>query len=341
MTIEYHVIAIAAYLCILAVFVLALVFGLRARRNVKKEEVTKLPGGLSPLDIQRIFIGKTYPRKLTRALLAWWAERGYIKLIQAGKYTVRVTVLERPPFHSDPDAVFFDRGTYVREYKLFELFVDKYKDKPVSLLRPLFTRREVENVNDSFAVREDDGVYSTKHYKLKILTLVLSLAPLVMATVWSCVQMQNAYPIMLLAIAAIGYFVMMFVKNMPIVFKLIWCGLWLGASLGGLVVMHDAMYDPLYIMYAGVIMLFLGSFVLIRFVDYREKANLADYSDLVNYRKHLLFAPASELAKDDYYAALPYLYAFGIKFAVKRKFGERQLPEWFTADPDRKKGALL
>lgn len=75
---EYYVFAGLIYACILAIILLALVFGLRARRNVKHEKVTELAKGFSPLDVQRIFIGKTYPRRLTRALIVHWAQMGYI-----------------------------------------------------------------------------------------------------------------------------------------------------------------------------------------------------------------------------------------------------------------------
>ncbi len=340
-TIVYHVMAIAAYLCIAAVLVLAIVFGRRARRHVKKEKVTKLPNGLSPLDIQRIFIGKTYPRRITKALLTWWATRGYITIEQVSRCKVRVTKIKEPPYHNRDEAVFFDRGTYVRERDLFQLLIEKSKKGDINILSPIFTRDEVERVNDSYAVREDDGVYSPIHYKLKVLTLVLSLLPLVLATVWCCIYMKDAGAVAFLAMAMIGYFVLMFVRGMPILFKLIWCAMWLGASLGGLIGVYHQTYDPLGIVYSSEIMMFLSSFVLIRFVDYREKINLADYSDLINYRKYLLFAPAAELTKEDYYAVLPYLYAFGIKQLVRRKFGERDLPDWYKIENGEAKGALL
>lgn len=341
MTVYYHVFAIIAYSCILAVFVLALVFGRRARRNVKKERVTKLPVGLSPLDIQRIFIGKTYPRKMTRALLCWWAQCGYIRIEQVSRYKVRVFMIKEPPHHAWDDAVFFDRGTYVRERDLFQLLIEKAKKAPINILLPVFTRDEVERVNKGYAVREDDGVYSTKHYKLKILTLALSLAPLVLTTIWSCIYANNFMPIIFLLMAAIGYFVLMFVRGMPLLFKLIWCGLWLGGSLGGLIAVYTTVYDPLVVGYVSPCMVFAGSFLLIRFVDHREKVNLADYSDLINYRKYLMFSSAAELSTENYYYVLPYLYAFGIKPIVARKFAERELPKWYKQGKDEERGALL
>lgn len=86
--------------------------------------------------------------------------------------------------------------------------------------------------------------------------------------------------------------------------------------------------------------LFIGSLLLIRFVDYREKNNLNDYSNLINYRRYLLFGRKSELFTFDYYAILPYLYAFNIKVLVKRKFNTVQLPSWYISE-NGERGNLL
>ena len=73
----YLTFAIIIYAMVATVLVLAVIFGRRARRNVKNERVTKMPNGFSPLDVQRIFIGKTYPRRLTAALITHWAQMGH------------------------------------------------------------------------------------------------------------------------------------------------------------------------------------------------------------------------------------------------------------------------
>ena len=77
-----------------------------------------------------------------------------------------------------------------------------------------------------------------------------------------------------------------------------------------------------------------------QFVDLREKINLADYSDLTNYRKFLLFSRKADLQTVDYYEALPYLYAFRIKGLVRRKFACDTLPDWFVS-PSGERGSLL
>ena len=61
--------AFVAAVCgiIAVIFAFVLIFGLRAKRNVKREKITRMPDGFSPLDVKRIFIGKTYPQRLTRA----------------------------------------------------------------------------------------------------------------------------------------------------------------------------------------------------------------------------------------------------------------------------------
>lgn len=339
--IVYILFAAGAYGCIFTVLVLALIFGPRALRNVKRRKITALPQGLSPLDVQRIFIGKTYPRKLTRALLVWWAQCGYIEIEQISKYKVRVRKLRGMPWHSD-GAVFFDRGTYVREKELFGILeYAMIRGDIINILKPLLSKGAVEKLNETFAVREDEGVYPAKHYQLKIITLVLCWLPLIFTVVWDCIYLSSALPLLFLLPAAIGYFVLMFVPSMPILFKLLWCGIWLGGSLGGLWAVTNGCYDPAGLYFAALAIIFSGSFVLVRFVDYREKINLEDYSMLINYRRYLLFAPKRETAGDDYYAALPYIYAFGIKPLVKHKYVIKDIPDWYEDSSGGGKGALL
>lgn len=339
----YYVFAAFVYGCIAAICLLALYYGLRARRNVKKERVTRLPDGLSPLDVQRIFIGKTFPQRLTRALLAYWAKCGYIRIKYVSKYKVRVTRLKSMPMHTSGKAVFYDRGSYVRERTLFEsLMRSNYvkRGDPIDLRFSMFKKSSIDYMRDKYAVREDDGVYSKKHYSLKILTLVLSVLPFAFCAVWIGVYTGMYVGLVLVGTAIIGLFVFMFVRDMPIVFKIIWCGMWLGISVGSMIGFFTGVYDPFGIIYAAVAILFGGSLVLIRFVDYREKHNLSDYSDLVNYRKFLLCAPASKLNKLDYAEVLPFLYAFHIKPLVKRKFIRTLPPEMYDGDNEQT-GALL
>ena len=195
-------------------------------------------------------------------------------------------------------------------------------------------------MDDTFAVREDEGVYTAKHYKLKILTLVLSCTPFILSVVWDCVYFETAVPLIFLGTAAIGYFVLTFARTMPLFFKLLWCGLWLFASFGGLWALTEDVYDPAGMYYAGLAMIFAGTFVLLKFVDHRERINLDDYSDLINYRRYLLFTPKRELIKTNYYPALPYIYAFRIKPLVRWKYGDKGLPEWYDCK-DIERGPLI
>lgn len=125
-------------------------------------------------------------------------------------------------------------------------------------------------------MREDEGVYSARHYTLKIVTLVLSIVPLLLAAIWCGIYNGNYMAVMLVCTATIGLAVFMFVNEMPILFKLVWCGLWLGASVGGLIAFYMSVYDPFGIIYAAVAILFVGPLVLRRFVDYREKTICAN-----------------------------------------------------------------
>lgn len=337
----YYIFAGLIYACILAILLLVFVFGLRARRNVKHEKVTALAKGFSPLDVQRIFIGKTYPRRLTRALIVHWAQMGYIRVKHLDRNRVRLVLVNAPPNHADPDAVFFDRGVYVRECDLFVRLFDKRNSVEVNLNRAMFTRNQVQNVNSAYAVREDEGVYSSAHYALKVLTTVLSVVPFFLASIYLfIVETGNAGAIICPFMMCMGLFFFRFVRDVPM-FPRVAVGLSFGGSGVGVIVgYYTQISDPFGIGYTAVAILFIGSLILIRFVDYREKNNLSDYSDLVNYRKYLLFARKSELFALDYYAVLPYLYAFNIKPLVKRKFNCNELPPWYVSESG-KRGKLL
>lgn len=328
------------YACILTILILAFVYGFRARANVKREKITALSRGFSPLDVQRIFIGKTYPRKLTRALIVHWAQLGYIRVTYVSRYRVKLTCRKMLPAHNDEEAVFFDRGTYVRERDVFNrLFKRQGAEITVSLNKPLITSYQAKSINNGYATREDEGVYSSKHYKLKVFTFILSLAPFFLCGLYMCITSSFAaiiFPFMML----LGMFVFRFVRQIPFWFRFIWSFMWVAPAVAFMIATFNEMFDPWGLAYASVGILFIGSFILIQFVDYREKNNLADYSDLVNFRKFLLFSGREKLNGIDYYEVLPYLYAFNIKPFVKHKFNKDRLPEWFVST-DGKGGSLL
>ena len=339
--IPYHITVVAVYACILLICILALYYGFRARRNVKREKITALPRGFSPLDIQRIFIGKTYPRKLTRALIVHWAQLGFVRVKYVSKYRVTLTCRRPMPTHSDDKAVFFDRGTYVRERDLFnKIFKNQGSQITVNINKPLISRSDAKYISsEAYAAREDEGVYSTKHYKLKVFTYILSFLPFTACGIYMCAAgaMQGVIlPFMII----IGTFVFRFILEIPFWFRLIWSSAWTITPAVLMIVYFSDAFDPFLLGWVSVATLFIGSFFLIRFVDFREKQNLSDYSDLVNFKKFLLFSGRTRLGSVDYYEVLPYLYAFNIKFLVKRKFMREVLPEWFVSE-DGKRGSLL
>lgn len=340
----YYIFVGLVYACILAILLLALIFGRRARRNVKKERITSLEEGFSPLDVQRIFIGKTYPRRLTKALIVHWAQMGYIRVKYVNKTHVRLILVRKPSTDESKRAIFFDRGTYVRERDLFNrVFTPKLREKIVNINLPLFKKSAVKEVNSGYAVREDEGVYSPKHYTLKIITFALSVIPFFLAGIYVAASYQdggNVVGIIPPLMMFLGMYVFRFMLDIPFLFRLVWSSAWVLGGVGVLGGCYETMSDPLCIYWASVVILFLGTFLLVRFVDYREKNNLADYSDLINYRKYLLFTSKARLLEEDYYAALPFLYAFNIKFLVKRKFNTAKLPEWYESESGER-GALL
>lgn len=336
----YYVTAGAVYACIFIICILALIYGLRARANVKQEKITALPRGFSPMDVQRIFIGKSYPRRLTRALIVHWAQLGYVRVRAVNRFLVRLTCVKVPPDHRNGDAVFYDRGTYVRERDVFRTLMSKSgAEVTVNIYKPLITRTRAKNIYDRYATREDEGIYSAKHYTLKVITFILSLLPIFLCAVYLC--FLGNYAVLLVSFfMLIGMFVFRFVTEIPFLFRLVWSFIWVSPAIALSITMFGEVRDPLGLAYAAVAAVFIGGFLLIRFVDYRERNNLSDYSDLINYKKFLLYARRKELEATDYYAALPYIYAFGIKPLVKRKFAKSGLPLWYSAE-NGKGGGLL
>ncbi|MDE7164022.1 MAG: DUF2207 domain-containing protein [Clostridiales bacterium] len=342
-SIIYYSFAAGIYACVVAILILALVFGRRARRNVKNEQVTKMPKGFSPLDVQRIFIGKTYPRRLTAALITHWAQMGYIKVEYVTPHTVILKKVKSMPMHYNDKAVFFDRGTYVRDREVFNAAMKKAAyGKPINIHLPLISKAEVTRISNKFAAREDEGVYSSTHYTLKVVTFVLSILPLLLSALLIGALTGMYFMLIMFFMALIGLIVLIFVKGMPILFKAVWCGMWLGVSIGWSIAMWVGLEvnDVLGVIYVAVTILFVGPIVLIRFVDYREKINLDEYSDLINYRKFLFKDAAYELNDEEYYSALPFLYAFNIKWIVGRKFKGVPPPKWYSGDPEGR-GRLL
>ena len=82
--------------------------------------------------------------------------------------------------------------------------------KAFNLLRPMFTKDEIKRINSKYAAREDEGVYTARHYRLKLITLALSLLPFALAVVWLCVSTGNFVSLILVGTAIIGLFVFMF-----------------------------------------------------------------------------------------------------------------------------------
>ena len=222
----YYIFVGLVYACILAILLLALIFGRRARRNVKKEKITALEDGFSPLDVQRIFIGKTYPRRLTKALIVHWAQMGYIRVKHLNRTHVLLMLVRKPSTDESKHAIFFDRGTYVRERDLFNIvFTPKLREKRVNINLPLFKKSAIKEINSHYAVREDEGVYSPKHYTLKIITFILSIIPFFLAGIYaSCSYSDGGNvagfvpPLMMLR----GMYVFRFMVEITFMFRLVW-----------------------------------------------------------------------------------------------------------------------
>lgn len=341
MNVFYVIAAVISWGCILTVLVFDIAFGLRARFRVKKERVTELPKGFSPLDYQRVMKGKTRPDRLTRALLVWWAQRGYIRIGELDGRTVRVWKLKNMPPHTE--AEFYDRGTYVRERKIFNhVFSDVntsggYKD--IKINAPLLSRSAAASVNKSFAIGENEGVFGAGHFILKIVTQILCFVPYFLAVAWGAYSTDGgAMYIGLSIFSVIGVLALKYFTMVPAVIRYPFFAVWGGAPYVALMTQYfREVNDPWYFGVAALLFYSLGTFIFILFADYREKENLKEYSDLYNFKKYLLFTPKKAVAREEYYEILPMLYAMNL-FVLKGKFRSGQLPEWYKGET---RGKLL
>ena len=313
MNVFYVIAAAISFGCILTVLVFDVAFGCRALFHVKRERVTELPKGFSPLDYQRVIKGKTRPDRLTRALLVWWAQRGYIRMQGLTRYQVRVWKLQNMPPHEE--AEFYDRGTYVREREIFDhIFSDVKLDtgfKDVNINAPLISRKSAEAVNKSFSIGENEGVFGTGHFILKIVTQILCFVPYFLAVAWASYDTgDSALFIGLSIFSVIGVLALKYFIFVPPVIRYPFFSLWGGLPYIGIMTSYfqNVNYDPWYFGLAALLFYSLGTFFFILFADYREKENLKEYSDLFNYRNYLFFVHRKAVVKEDYYEILPFLY---------------------------------
>lgn len=331
----FYVIAAAiSWTCIATVLIFDIAFGLRARFRVKKERVTELPKGFSPLDYQRVMKGKTRPDRLTRALIVWWAQKGYIKIGERDRKIVRVWKIKEMPPHTE--AEFYDRGTYVREREIFNhVFSDVnlsggYKD--INVNAPLVSRKSAESINKSFAIGENEGVFGKGHFILKIVTQILCFVPYFLAVAWGAYSTENgALYIAGSVFSVIGVLALKYLTAAPPAIRYPFFSIWGGVPYIAIMTQYfREVSDPWHFGVAALLFYSLGTFVFLLFADYREKENLKEYSDLYNFKKHLLFVPKKAADRGAYYDVLPMLYAMNLAPVLKGKFRSEQLPLWYS-----------
>ena len=335
----FYVIAAAiSWGCIATVLIFDIVFGLRGLFHVKRETITELPKGFSPLDYQRVMRAKTSPHRLTRALLVWWAQKGYIRIEGRGGSTVRVWKIQNMPPHEE--AEFFDRGTYVREREIFNYVFPDASFKDIDLHKPLVGSKSAQAINKSFSIGENEGVFGAGHFILKIVTQVLCIVPYFLAIAWGSINdthSQGLY-IGLSIFSVIGVLALKYLTVVPAGIRYPFFAIWGGAPYAALFSSYvQNVNDPWYFGYAALAFYAVGTFIMILFADYREKENLKDYSMLFNYRTRLFLLPQKAADPEEYYNILPFLYTIRFAFILKGKFRSEKLPDWYQG----KKGGLL
>lgn len=329
----YFAFAAGVYGIILAALILALVFGLRARVLVKDEYKDRLPDGFSPLDIQRVMFGRTYPSRLTKALLCHWANMGYITIKSKEDGRLAIRVLKEMPPHDAEDAAFFDRGTYVRERDIFKAVFGGRKSRELSPHKALIPFSMQSEIRKKYAVREDEGVYGQRHYSLKIIMQILALLPILLSGVWDLMNNKMGSTTPALLFVFIGILCMRYLKVVPFGIRIPFFSIWGGMPLVIYMTNYTKnLYDPLGIGIASGVFMLLGTFVLIQFADVREKNNLDDYSDIMNVKKFLRRTKREKLTSADYAALLPLLYTLPSMRLYKGKFRDCMPPTWFSGE---------
>ena len=329
----YYAFAAGVYGTFFTVLALALIFGLRARVSVHDGPTNRLPCGFSPLDIQRVLGGKTYPRRVTKALLYHWANMGYIEIEVKEDGVFAVKVKKKMPLHDDEKAVFFDRGTYVREQRIFRAAFPM-KNAKVSPKKPLISRDVQSAIRESYAVREDEGVYGQAHYTLKMITQVLAILPILLSATWAVLySTSNLGLAFMLIFIIIGVLAMRHLTVVPPGFRIPFFSVWGGAPLVAFAVSYGGMaFDPMYIGATSAVFTLLCTYVLIQFIDVREKNNLEEYGEIVRVKRFLRSVKREKLTGEDFSALLPLIYTLPSMRLYKRKFRDCPLPDWFKGE---------
>ncbi len=335
MNVFYVIAAAISYGCIATVLVFDVVFGFRALFHVKKDWIVSLPKGFSPLDYQRVIKGKTRPERLTRALLLWWAQNGYIRIAELNRTTVRVWKIKNMPAHDK--AEFYDRGTYVREREIFNHIFSGVKlntgFKDVSLYRSLISRKSAEAINKSFSIGENEGVFGAGHFILKIVTQILCFVPYFLAIAWGEINSGGGMFVGLSIFSVIGVLALKYMVVVPPVIRYPFFTIWGGAPYAALFTFYiQNVNDPWYFGLAALLFYAIGTFVLILFADYREKENLKEYSDLFNFRKYLFFVRKNAVPEEGRCEILPFLYTIGLAPVLMGKFRPVVLPDWYEGE---------
>lgn len=334
----YIIAATLSWGCIFTVLVFDVAFGLRARFRVKRERVTSLPEGFSPLDYQRVMKGKTRPERLTRALLVWWAQKGYLEIKKKSAWVVKARKIKDMPPHEE--ASFYDRGTYVREREIFNFVFHGKAPVEINLNRPLINRKNAEKINKSFSIGENEGVFGAGHFILKIVTQILCFVPYFLAIAWASYYTGDiALYVGVSIFSVIGVLMLKYMYAIPAAFRIPFFSLWGGAPYVMLIVTYlKDVYDPWYFGVSALAFYALGTFFFLLFADYREKENLKEYSTLYNFRQYLLFVNKKAVDRERYYEILPMLYTINFAFLLKGKFRAEKMPPWYHGN---KGGTLL
>ncbi|MDE7395925.1 MAG: hypothetical protein K2M95_07395, partial [Clostridiales bacterium] len=200
--------------------------------------------------------------------------------------------------------------------------------------KPLLSRDEEKVLRDEYAVREDEGVYGKAHYMLKLTVQILALVPVVLCVIWACIyDSANAGMAMMLIFIFIGVLAMRYLKVVPAGFRYPFFAVWGGVPTGMFAAGYaKSTYDPLHIGIAAGVFIVLCTFVLIQFIDVREKNNLEEYSDIVCVKRYLRSVSKHHLKRDDFAAFLPIIYTLPSLRLYKGKFRFCNVPEWFEGD---------
>ncbi|MDE6557905.1 MAG: DUF2207 domain-containing protein, partial [Clostridia bacterium] len=342
-------VALAA--CLISVAGIAAVI-LILRYRKKPIVVTEFyaPDNLSPMDVARIYRGKIIGKDFA-SLVIHWASLGLVSIKLNGKRDVILTKLKPYPSGSSKLTYtsddFDDEPSKSKTDETKRTPATKYTRYEREYFNALFSTTDVFDSKKSRRIHHDlsrskkigtvvpklkksEPQQKKKTIIARVIISVISTIPIILTTIWSN-QVGGALPLLFIILFPLIALNVFLYVPMPFWFKIIWCGLFGGAPLTGLIMNTFSVYDVWYLSVISVVIFFAGHISGL-FVTVYPKENEEKLGKILGFKDFLLYAELDKLNErvqdnpDYYYDILPYCYVFGITKKMEKRFSALNIP---------------